>query len=244
MRTAINAQSPLFITRGAPFQGVFILVQVEALSGVSTGFLRSDASVPSSAFPLPLKGRVRRVVFWILVRVCPLIPPTPFSHTGRRGRLGVLKPKTGEGTQALPKRPILVRCTSVPPACPPAARVPPPPGYADVPAQGERSWVRYVVCCIPARVCPLFPPIPFSHTGRRWRLGVLMAEMGDGTQGLAKKSTPVSNPLLPHGEKGKVGRPEAQNERRNAGVFQKADPCKVRGRPARLPVPDDQPLRS
>jgi hypothetical protein len=32
MRTAINAQSPLFITRGAPFQGVFTLVQVEALS--------------------------------------------------------------------------------------------------------------------------------------------------------------------------------------------------------------------
>ena len=35
------------------------------------------------------------------------------------------------------------------------------------------------------------PPTPFSHTGRRGRLGVLMAETGDGTQGLAKKSTPV-----------------------------------------------------
>jgi len=162
---------------------------------VSTGFLRSDASVPSSAFPLPLKGRVRRVVFWILVRVCPLIPPTPFSHTGRRRRLGVLKPKTGEGTQA------------------------PPPGCAGVPSQGERSWARCVVCCIPVHVCPLipptpflssveflgemsdvlhshaplplFPPTPFSHTGRRGSLGVLMAETGDGTQGLAKKSTPV-----------------------------------------------------
>jgi len=38
---------------------------------------------------------------------------------------------------------------------------------------------------------PLFPPTPFSHTGRRGSLGVLMAETGDGTQGLAKKSTPV-----------------------------------------------------
>ena len=40
-------------------------------------------------------------------------------------------------------------------------------------------------------------------------MGVLMAEMGDGTQGLAKKSTPVSNSLLPQGEKGECGRPDA-----------------------------------
>jgi hypothetical protein len=33
----------------------------------------------------------------------PLIPPTPFSHTGRRGSLGVLMPETGEGTQRLAK---------------------------------------------------------------------------------------------------------------------------------------------
>ena len=32
-----------------------------------------------------------------------------------------------------------------------------------------------------------------------------MAETGDGTQGLAKKSTPVSSPLLPQGEKEEVG---------------------------------------
>ena len=38
---------------------------------------------------------------------------------------------------------------------------------------------------------PLIPPTPFSHKGRRGILGVLMAETGDGTQGLAKKSTPV-----------------------------------------------------
>jgi hypothetical protein len=40
---------------------------------------------------------------------------------------------------------------------------------------------------------PLIPPTPFSHKGRRGRLGVLMAETRDGTQGLAKKSTPVSD---------------------------------------------------
>jgi len=63
-----------------------------------------------------------------------------------------------------------------------------------------------------------------------------MAETGDGTQGLAKKSTPVSNPLLPHGEKGEVGRPEAQNERRNAGASQKTYRCTVHKHPARLPT--------
>jgi hypothetical protein len=38
----------------------------------------------------------------------------------------------------------------------------------------------------------LIPPTPFSHRGRRGSVGVLMPEMGDGTQGLAKKSIPVS----------------------------------------------------
>ena len=33
----------------------------------------------------------------------PLIPPTPFSHKGRRGSWGVLKPTTSEGTRGLPK---------------------------------------------------------------------------------------------------------------------------------------------
>jgi hypothetical protein len=56
---------------------------------------------------------------------------------------------------------------------------------------------------------PLIPPAPFSHKGRRGSLGVLMAEMGDGTQGLAKKSTPVSCPLLPRGEKGEFECPDA-----------------------------------
>ena len=38
-------------------------------------------------------------------RVFPLIPPTPFSHKGRRGILGFLMPKTGEGTQEFPPKP-------------------------------------------------------------------------------------------------------------------------------------------
>ncbi len=35
----------------------------------------------------------------------PLIPPTPFSHTGRRGSLGILMPETGDGMQRLAKKP-------------------------------------------------------------------------------------------------------------------------------------------
>ena len=80
--------------------------------------------------------------------------------------------------------------------------------------------------CIPMRLWPSFPPTSFFHTRRRGSSVILMAETGDGTQGLAKKSTPVSNPLLPHGEKGEVGRPEAHNGRRNAGAS-----AWVRGRP-------------
>ena len=35
----------------------------------------------------------------------PLIPPAPFSHTGRKGSLGVLMPRTSEGAQGLFKKP-------------------------------------------------------------------------------------------------------------------------------------------
>jgi hypothetical protein len=47
-------------------------------------------------------------------------------------------------------------------------------------------------------ICLRIPPLS-THKGRRGSLGVLMAETGDGTQGLAKKPTPVRdlpNPLL------------------------------------------------
>jgi len=42
-------------------------------------------------------------------RLCPSSPPTPFSHKGRRGSLRVLKPKTRERTQEIPKKPVPVR---------------------------------------------------------------------------------------------------------------------------------------
>jgi len=38
----------------------------------------------------------------------PLIPPTPFSHKGRRGSLGVLTAEMGDGAQGLAKKPTLV----------------------------------------------------------------------------------------------------------------------------------------
>jgi len=37
-----------------------------------------------------------------------LIPPTPFSHNGRRGSPGVVMPETGDGTQGFPKKPASV----------------------------------------------------------------------------------------------------------------------------------------
>jgi hypothetical protein len=37
------------------------------------------------------------------LRLLPLIPPAPFSHTGRRGSLSVLMPETDDGTQGLPR---------------------------------------------------------------------------------------------------------------------------------------------
>ena len=44
---------------------------------------------------------------------------------------------------------------------------------------------RCAVCCIPAPFAP-HPPAPFSHTGRRGSLSVLMPETEDGTQGLPR----------------------------------------------------------
>ena len=52
-------------------------------------------------------------------RLLPLIPPVPFSHTGRRGRLGVLMPETENGTQGLPQKPhpVSLRASDAKPAC-------------------------------------------------------------------------------------------------------------------------------
>jgi hypothetical protein len=51
------------------------------------------------------------------------------------------------------------------------------------------SFSLYSFCCILAPVAP-HPPAPFSHKGRRGRLGVLMPEAEDGTQGLPQKTCP------------------------------------------------------
>ena len=46
-------------------------------------------------------------------------PPAPFSHTGRRGRLGVLMPETENGRQGLPQKPppVSLRASDAKPAC-------------------------------------------------------------------------------------------------------------------------------
>jgi hypothetical protein len=83
---------------------------------------------------------------------------------------------------------------------------PPPLSFSRVEFLGEMSDVLHSCALL-----PLIPPAPFSHKGRRGSLGVLMAETGDGAQGLAKKPTPVSIPLAPfqptQGE-GEFGRPD------------------------------------
>jgi hypothetical protein len=145
----------------------------------------------------------------------PLIPPAPFSHKGRRGRLGVLMAETGDGTQGLPraqgglqparttrsagrehglarirristedkKHPALkgsvpgsdARCAAF------LRLVPLIPLLSSVEFLGEMSDVLHSRAPL-----PLIPPAPFFHKGRRGRLGVLMAETGDGTQGLPR----------------------------------------------------------
>ena len=99
----------------------------------------------------------------------PLIPPTPFSHTGRRGRLGVLMAETGDGTQGLAK-------TSTP------VRFPQPP-FSHTGRRGRLGVLMaetgdgtqgLAKTSTPVSI----PPAPFSHTGRRGNLGVLMAETG------------------------------------------------------------------
>jgi hypothetical protein len=62
--------------------------------GCRCGVLACDAA-PLRA---PRKGSVPGSDVWFAAIPCalPLIPPAPFSHKGRRGRLGVLMPETGE----------------------------------------------------------------------------------------------------------------------------------------------------
>jgi hypothetical protein len=62
-----------------------------------------------------------RMMMWFAAfpRLLPLIPPAPFSHTGRRGRLGVLMPETENGRQGLPQKPppVSLRASDAKPAC-------------------------------------------------------------------------------------------------------------------------------
>ena len=74
---------------------------------------------------------------------------------------------------------------------------------------------------------PLIPPAPFSHNGRRGSLGVLMAETGDGTQGLAKKSTPVR--VLPRNMARITEMPAPQGLPRAQGGLEPACAAVVRG---------------
>jgi hypothetical protein len=111
----------------------------------------------------------------------PLIPPTPFSHKGRRGSLGVLMHETGDGTRGLAK-------TSTP------VRFPQPPFSH----KGRRGRLGVLMAetgdgtqglaktSTPVR----FPQPPFSHKGRRGRLGVLMPKTSEGAQGPPKQPAP------------------------------------------------------
>jgi hypothetical protein len=111
-------------------------------------------------------------------------PLPPFSHKGRRGRLGILKPETGERTQGLSKQPnlpvsrrahreICAGCAGVSPACVLKGRVP-----------GRNARV------FPCVFVPSSPLPPFSHKGRRGRLGILKPETSEGMQGLPKEPAP------------------------------------------------------
>jgi hypothetical protein len=87
---------------------------------------------------------------------------------------------------------------------------------------GEMSDVLH--SCAPLA---LIPPTPFSHKGRRGSLGALMAETGDGTQGLAKKSTPVR--VLPRNMARITEMPAPQGLPRAQGGLEPACAAVVRG---------------
>ncbi len=66
------------------------------------GLVNSLRLCPSS--PLPLLAHREKGAFGHPEELLPLIPPTPFSHTGRRGSLGILMPETEDGTQGFAKK--------------------------------------------------------------------------------------------------------------------------------------------
>jgi hypothetical protein len=74
-----------------------------AFLGAMRGVLHSCALCPSSPLlsSVEFLGEMSDVLH--SRAPLPLIPPAPFSHKGRRGRLGVLMAETGDGTQGLPR---------------------------------------------------------------------------------------------------------------------------------------------
>jgi hypothetical protein len=83
-------------------------------SGMFLALWNGTLRVPLTAASLPLKCRVFGEMRDVLHSRAPLplIPPAPFSHTGRRGSLGVLIAETGDGTQGPAKK--IYPCESVP----------------------------------------------------------------------------------------------------------------------------------
>ena len=80
--------------------------------GATSGLLNQEEAMDATP---------ARMMMWFAAfpRLLPLIPPAPFSHTGRRGRLGVLMPETENGRQGLPQKPppVSLRASDAKPAC-------------------------------------------------------------------------------------------------------------------------------
>jgi len=101
-------------TRAYAARGIRLLQRLLFAVGVNPSAMRGEARLRG----LLCRGGepISRVEFLGEMRgllhsraLLPLIPPTPFSHKGRRGSLGILKLKTREGTQAPPKKPTPVK---------------------------------------------------------------------------------------------------------------------------------------
>jgi len=80
--------------------------------GATSGLLNQEEAMDATP---------ARMMMWFAAfpRLLPLIPPAPFSHTGRRGRLGVLMAETENGRQGLPQKPppVSLRASDAKPAC-------------------------------------------------------------------------------------------------------------------------------
>jgi|GEM_PF-5737942 len=65
--------------------------------------VRPQDSTPGGLSGVEFLGEMRGLLH--SRALLPLIPPTPFSHKGRRGSLGFRKPRMRKGMQGLPKKP-------------------------------------------------------------------------------------------------------------------------------------------